>query len=260
MEMAKLVLFHKLLNENDRPALERWFYRYHVPEVMQQSPWMVRYSLFRPVPPPPGAEAFNIFNYRVHENWALDPGFRRPPRGTLSMTKEPGNNSVEGAGIQVPAAPTEDFMGWDASFDDHSILRWVCMFRYPEGVSQEEGDDWYINTHAPEVMQQKGLTRFFSYKACPQSGLLVPHRPKDDKSDIKNKNTQKVYHRLTEMWYENNDAWVESNITNPPKYTKPDWAKYDKFPFLEPGVDFASTFLLERPEAVYTQSASPIIG
>jgi hypothetical protein len=26
------------------------------------------------------------------------------------------------------------------------------------------------------------------------------------------------------------------------------WAKYDKYPFLEPDVDFVSTFLLERPE------------
>lgn len=258
--MAKLVLFHKLLDENERPALERWFYRYHVPEVLQQSPWMVKYQLFRPVPPPPGAESLNVFGYRVHENWAFDPGFRRPPRGALSMTKEPGNHCIEGAGIQVPAAPTEDFMGWEASFDDHTILRWLYMISYPEGVSQEEGDEWFINVHAPEVMKQPKLTRFLSYKACPQAGLLTPHRPRADKADVSNKKTQKVYHRLVELWYENNDGWVESNITNPPTYTAPPWAKYDKYPFFEPGVDFACTFLLERPEEVYTQTSRPIIG
>jgi len=259
MEMAKMVLFHKLLNENDRPILERWFNKYHVPEVMQQTPWMVRYALFRPVPPPPGAEDMNVFNFRVHENWALDPGFRRPPGGTLSMTPEPGDHSVEGIGIQVPGAPTEDFCGWESCIDDHPILRWVCMFSYPEGVSQEEGDDWYINVHAPEVMQQKGLTRFFSYKACPRDGMLVPHRPRADGADMKDASTRKVYHRLSELWYENNNGWVESNITDPPHYTKPPWGGYDKYPFFEPGVDFACTFLLERPEAVYTQSSAPIV-
>ena len=259
MEMAKLVLFHKLLKKKEFPRMERWFQRYHVPEVMQQTPWMVRYAMFRPVPfLPKEAEAFNIYNFRVHENWALGPDLRRPPRGALSMSREPVEEVIEGAGIQVPAVPTEDFME-AFSFEEHPILRWVCMFRYPEGVSVEEGDDWYLNVHAPEVMKQNGLNRFLSYKGYPQTGMLVPHKPRADGSDVRNRNTQKVYHRLSELWYEDTDGWLESVIKNPPSYTRPPWAVWDQYPFLEPGVDFASTFLLEKPEAVYTQSASPII-
>jgi len=44
-------------------------------------------------------------------------------------------------------------------------------------------------------------------------------------------------------------------IDSPPKYTKPPWAKYDKYPFLEPYVDFASTFLTERPDIDYLKEA-----
>jgi hypothetical protein len=49
------------------------------------------------------------------------------------------------------------------------------------------------------------------------------------------------------MWYENYDGWRKSVIDSTPKYTKPPWAKYDKYPFFEPYVDFVNTFILERP-------------
>ncbi len=262
MELTKMVLFHNLSDEDDRPMLERWFYRYHVPEVMQQTPWMIRYCMFRPVPPPKGAEAFNYMNYRVHENWTLDKELRRPPRGALAMTDEPGNQSVTGAGILVPGAPTEDFLGDDWSVDQHSIVRWLLMMRYPEGIDERAVDDWYINVHAPEVMKQPGLIRFFSYKGIAMEGNLTPHKKKHGDVDFKKKENdkpKKKYHRLTELWYENNSGWIESVIKNPPAYTAPPWGGYDKYPFFEPGVDLATTFILERPECVYTQNSSPII-
>ena len=70
--------------------------------------------------------------------------------------------------VNVPPVPTEDFLGGTASLDDRTIFRWVTVFRYPEGVGVEEGDDWYINVHASEVMRQPGLTRFFSYRVLPR--------------------------------------------------------------------------------------------
>jgi hypothetical protein len=55
------------------------------------------------------------------------------------------------------------------------------------------------------------------------------------------------WHRISEQWYENSNGWVDSVITSPPEYTAPPWAIYRRYPFMEPGVDFASTFILERP-------------
>ena len=66
--MIKTIILHHLLDMNDLPAAERWFYRYHIPEVMRNFPIMTRYVSYRAVPPPPGAEKFGYFNYKVHEN------------------------------------------------------------------------------------------------------------------------------------------------------------------------------------------------
>ena len=64
--MIKTIILHHLLDMNDLPAAERWFYRYHIPEVLRNRP--VSYLSYRAVPPPPGAEAFGCFNYKIHEN------------------------------------------------------------------------------------------------------------------------------------------------------------------------------------------------
>lgn len=254
MEMSKLLIIHELNNENDRPALERWFNRYHAPEVMTQAPWTVRYVMFRPVPCPPGAEDFGYYGYRVHESWVPDRSLRRGERGLLAMTQQPG--ACDAIIVNMPAQPTEDFFGGDSTYDDHTILRWVTAIRYPEGVSVEEGEDWYLNVHAKEIMQQPHLTRFFSTKVYEnQEGTLLPQG--DDFHD----HTPMFYtqwHRVSELWYECADDWRESVVINPPSYTKPPWATFDKFPFVRPGKEFISTFLLEAPERDFLREVAPL--
>ncbi len=236
--MIKTVILHHLLDMSDLPAAERWFYRYHVPEVLRNQP--VSYVSYRAVPPPPGAEAFGYFNYKVHEN--VNRGEAEKPLGLTGMTKEVVPLRV--IMVNVPATPTDDFLGKGASFEERTILRWLIAFRYPKGVSVEEGDDWYLNVHAKEAMQQPGITRFFSYRVIAPPEVMdkvVPaflHPRSEVSSD---------WHRVTEQWYENSNGWVESNFTSPPRYTAPPWATHGRYPFLEPGLDFASTFILERP-------------
>jgi len=242
MEMSKLLIIHRLNSENDRPALERWFQRYHVPEVLTQSPWTVKYLLYRVVPPPPGGEDFGFYNYRVHENWVMDKSLRRGEKGLLEMTKQPG--ACDAIVVNMPAEPTEDFLGGNSCIDDHTILRWITVFRYPEGVSIEEGEDWYLNTHVPQVMKQPGLTRFFSTKAYSTDNRPLPQSDFVDHNDL----FLKQWHRVTEMWYENNNGWVESILENPPHYDKPPWAMNGSYPFLKTGSEFISTFILERPD------------
>lgn len=58
----------------------------------------------------------------------------------------------------------------------------------------------------------------------------------------------KKWHRVTELWYENNNGWVASVVKNPPSYTRPGWATHEGFPFLVPGEEFISTFILEHPD------------
>jgi hypothetical protein len=236
--MIKTIIFHHLLDMNDLPAAERWFYRYHIPEVMRNRP--VSYVSFRAVPPPPGAEEYGYFNYKIHEN--VSGGDKEAPLALTAMTPEVVPLRV--IMVNVPPAPTEDFKGAGLSIDDTTVLRWVTVFRYPEGVSVEEGDDWYLNIHAPEVLQQNGLNRFFSYRILPSP---VPVRKGASTFLHPRSQVSSDWHRVSELWYENADGWVGSVVTALPAYTKPAWARYDRYPFLEPGVDFAGTFILERP-------------
>ena len=236
--MIKSFIFHHLPDMNDLPAAERWFYRYHIPEVMRNRP--VSYVSYRAVPTPPGAEDYGSFNYKLHEN--VMRGEQEAPLALLSMTPEVVPLRV--IMVNVPVAPTEDFAGGDRSLDDKTILRWVMVFRYPEGVSVEQGDDWYVNVHAPQVLRQPGLTRFFSYKVIPS-----PVSVRKGASTFLHPRSQVTsnWHRVSEQWYENANGWVESVITSPPAYAKPTWATHDHYPFLAPGIDFAGIFILERP-------------
>lgn len=256
--MAKMLIVHHLPDCNDLPALERWFWKYHCPEVLQQAPWMSRYVMYRAVSAPPGAEAYGYYNYRVHENWVYSSQERRGSNGCLSMTPQPAPMQVIVA--HIPAEPTDDFLGADMRYGEKTILRWVTVFRYPEEISPEEGDEWYLNVHVPQVMKQPGLIRFFSHKAIHsnQQRSPLPHSTKlkpffTDSGPL----FFKRWHRVSELWYEDSKGWFESIIKSPPCYTKPAWAKQEKYPFLVPGNEFISTFLLERPDQDMLRNYEP---
>jgi hypothetical protein len=246
--MIRTIIFHHLLDLNDLPAAERWFYRYHIPEVLRSRP--LSYLSYRAVPPPPGAEDYGLFNYKIHENVHAPEGETKLAH--LSMTPEVVPLRV--IMVNVPVAPTEDFLGSDLALDDKTILRWITVFRYPEGVSVEKGDNWYINVHAPHVMRQPGLTRFFSYRVLPSA---VPVRKGASKFLHPGSEVSSNWHRVSEMWFENSNGWVESIIKSPPGYSKPVWATHDDYPFFEPGVDFVSMFILERPTDDWVREITP---
>jgi hypothetical protein len=210
----------------------------------------VSYVSYRAVPVPPGAEDYGCFNYKIHENVSMGEG--EAPLALTAMTPEVVPLRVIMA--NVPVAPTEDFKGSGLSLDDKTILRWVTVFRYPEGVGVEEGDDWYVNVHAPEVALQPGLTRFFSYRVLPSQ---VPVRKGVSTFLHPRSSVSSGWHRVSELWYENGNGWVESIITSPPAYTKPSWAERDTYPFFEPEVDFAGMFILERPSDDWLRVVPP---
>jgi hypothetical protein len=145
-------------------------------------------------------------------------------------------------------------MGSEVTPDEKTILRWLIIFKYPDGVPVDEGEDWYLNIHTKEVMQQPGLTRFFSTRTIPLAGPLpgwrAPATPQP---------ASPAWYRVSEQWYENFAGWRKSVIEAPPKYTKPPWAKYNKYPFLEPYVDFVSTFLLEQPTQDWLRDSTPYV-
>ena len=247
--MARTLIFHHLPDLNDLPAAERWNHRYHVPEVMRGRP--IGYVSYQAVPPPPGAEAFGLFNYKMHESISRDDG--ELPLGRTALTKEVVPLDV--VMVNTALAPTDDLLGADLTLDAGTVLRWVTVFRYPDGVGVEEGDDWYLRTHIPEVRRQPGLTRCFSHTIAPflmQAGqqIRLPFLHPDTTFSSN-------WHRVTELWYEDGRGWARSVLEEPPDYTPPPWATAGRYPFLEPGRDFRSIFLLERPTHDWLREIAP---
>ena len=267
--MEKVVIFHNLADENMRPAMERWFRRAHVPDVLTQYPWMVRYLLYRPVPPPEGAWKEGLCTYRIHENWAYDHSFRPSGRGHIRMIPEPFTRPIVGGGaIPIPADPTEDFLGGNWSYEEHAFVRWILAYRYPEGVDPEECDRFFLEVQAPEIMKMPGLIRFFSHKAIKYTGSPLPiplddnikEEDLDDEARARRKNRMRPWHRLSELWFECNDDWTNAVIKNPPHFTKPEWATSDTFPFLKPGAnhELMHSFILETPDCDFTKTCQPL--
>jgi len=235
---------------DDIAEMERWYYGSHSSEISRRyGPWLQRHESYVALNAPEDAREYGFYNWRVTESY-----WREVPeagaKGAYCFTPAPVWNPI--STCAVPAQPTEDFLGWDRFATEGACIRWYMMFRYPLGVRLDEGEDWYLNVHAPEVMKQPGLRRFFSFKAVkppvPLPGMWHPDAtPPDDMLMVQ-------WDRVTELWYDSFAAWRNAVIDNPPQYTLPEWATdpfyphtTDRFPFFKPGVDFASTFLLERP-------------
>jgi hypothetical protein len=118
------------------------------------------------------------------------------------------------AGVtMVPAMPTEDFLGREPTPEERHILRWYCLIKYPDGVSLDEGERWYLNVHSQEIKQQTGLLRYVSHRTIVDPPIDTP------------------WHRLVELWYEDFAAWRKAVIDAPPHYTPPPWTKQE--PFME---------------------------
>ena len=240
--MIRSIVIHDI-PINNIAAMERWYFRDHAAEIVRRyGPWLTRHESYLPVFVPPEAKAYGFYNWRVTEGWWREIP-EAGPKGTFSFTVPPVWPKV--ATCFIPAQPTEDFMGSELQPHEKNVLRWYVLLKYPDGVSREEGEDWFLNVHAKEVIKQSGLYRFFSYQVIKEP-ISLPGTWAPDKTPPPDM-IMSSWDRVCELWYETFDDWRQSVIKSPPKYTKPSWAKYDKYPFLEPYVDFISSFILERP-------------
>jgi hypothetical protein len=269
---VKLVCLNNIKSMNYLPLLDRWYQRFHMPETFSYfGPWIANYANFRVVPycpvapfmPEDGAR-IGYYNYRLAEITFRKDNLIDNSRGHTAMTyplevleglmgftpdnltpysaswpgKPGGPNPT--AHCYIPARPTEDFTGQDLATDGKTVMRWYMMHKYPEGVSVEEGEKWFLEVHAREVMKQPGLIRFFSARAVDMPDWYM--------KQVSPNGRQYPFQRVTELWYENFAGWRKSVIDSPPTYTKPAWATSDRYPFFAPYVDLVSTFLLQQPD------------
>lgn len=239
--MLKSVVMHDI-SMNHIAAMERWYYRDHAPEINRRfGPWLTRHDSYLPVDVPADVRGADYFNWRVTEGY-----WRELPltgaRGNFTFTTPPAWPRV--AASFFPAQPTDDYCGGQLQPQQRQVLRWYQLLRYPEGQDLQLAERWY-QQQAAELTRMPGVYRAFSTRALsehqalpgewsdtarPPAGSLLPH-----------------WHRLSELWFESFDDWREFMRAAAKSITRPTWGGADAYPFLTPGTELVSTFLLERP-------------
>lgn len=234
-------VFVGFLNGINEIEAERWYFRLHSKEVVRFfGPWLRRYESYRAYEPPPEARRFGAVGGRMTELWYASvedfieakPNSRPYTFAPWFATAPP--HAITAGVTMVPAMPTEDFLGKEPTPEERHILRWYCLIKYPDGVSLEEGERWYLNVHSQEVKHQTGLLRYVSHRTIADPPINTP------------------WHRLVELWYEDFAAWRKAVIDSPPHYTPPPWGKQ------EPFVDMVCNFLRYKPDVDFLKD-NPLI-
>ncbi len=248
--MLKSVVVHDI-PMNAIAAMERWYWRDHAPEINRRfGPWLLRHDSYLPVDAPADARGHGHYNWRVTEGY-----WREMPlpgaHGALAFTVPPVWPRVATGFFEAQA--TEDFLGAGRQPGAPAALRWYCLTHYPEGVGVRDGERWFIDVHAPQLARFGGPVRAFSTLASRDSPALPGEWP--PQAAPPRDSVLSHWHRLTELWFETFDQWRVFVDSVAPRFTPPPWAKRARYPFLECGRDFVSSFLLERPADEFARDA-----
>lgn len=248
--MLKSVVVHDI-PMGQVAAMERWYWRDHAPEINRRfGPWLARHESFLPVDTPADARAFGYFNWRVTEG-----SWRELPlpgsRGNLAFTRPPVWPRV--ATGFFAAQPTEDFHGGGLQPAERPVLRWYCLHRWPDGVAERDGEAWFLDVHAQELGRAGGPYRAFSTRAHREPLPLPGEWPAG--SAPPRDSVLHDWHRLTELWFETFEDWRQWLAEGAASLTPPPWARERSYPFVKSGVEFVSSFLLERPTDEFLRDA-----
>jgi hypothetical protein len=257
--MVKEIAMGVFTNAPNQAELDRYYLGYHGPEVVQFSgPWLRRYQLWLPYDPPKEAvDRFNAVKGRYAELWfgSEEEYLDRPAHGPMSKATFQSVGENKQTVVMVTAKPTEEFYDPDPFAKETPVFRWVQIIRYPDGVSAEEGEKWFLNVHAKEALKQPGLMKFVSYRILTEisekmnqlmskymsipplnagAGTGAPGGAAPSTGDMPK---MKTWVRVNEYWYKDADAWRKAVLDSPPKYTTPSWG--GTYPFVE----MISTFI-----------------
>ncbi len=123
------------------------------------------------------------------------------------------------------------------------MIRWIYVFRYPDGVPVEEGERWYLGTHTQEAKHMTGLVRYVTWRLDEAPSWVA----EEQRLSRLNK-----WHRMTELAFSDWEAFREGAILHPPKWTPP--------PYGEPGFISETIFIGDRPEYDLLREVPDVAG
>ena len=90
------------------------------------------------------------------------------------------------------------------------MLRWVFLLRYPDGVSQEDGERWYLGIHTQEAKRLLGLRRYRTWRA--KKAVVAPPWTTVERLNR--------WDRVTELGFDSWQAWHDAAVTHVPEYIR----------------------------------------
>lgn len=262
VEIRRSIIMNCVRDDSDLPEAYRWLYKNHVADSISQfAPYVTKYATYRALPIPPDGKDFGTYNWIMTEHyWLVNPfenAASNMPRGLafteywperfMEITNQPPHSALrerKWVGTKdgyhpivfafLPLFWEVDLKGSQRTIEDGANFRWQIVIKYPEGVSTEEGDDWFLNQLAPQIAAMPEVNRFLSSKV------------------LDNPRTS-PFHRVAEIWFDSSREWHKVMVENKAQFAKPSWATYHEFPYLEPYNDITGIFLMDRPESDHLQ-------
>ena len=257
LKLKRSYLILNLTDQNDLPAMDRWLFKEHaIDTVSINGSILSGYATYRALPIPRGGEQYGAYNWRMTEHhWMTDPfslgselsqgtGYTEVwPQNYNRMIGNPekSDKRADWSAQDNPNAHSPAFVFTNRRIDDDikgngqitsndgPFFRFVFAMKYPDGVSEEEGEKWFYDSFIPAMKNQKDLLRGFSYKAIEPK--VTP------------------FTRVVELWYRDSKAWQKNWVDGTPGITAPSWASgKTNGMYLTPYKDMVSIFLEESPE------------
>lgn len=259
---VRSLIFVDLAHEDYRIQLENWLYRYHVPDSISQfGPYVSKYAFYQALPVPPEGERFGTVRMQMTEHyWLANPNDIREfihhkalteyfPQDVLVWQNNlpdksrlhdedvnlEGDDARSAKGNEalgtvpfvfafVPVWWEDDLKGEGRTVEDGPNYRWQFVVRYPDGVSNDEGDRWLKEEFLPAFTEQETVTR------CLSSRILKEVNHCD-------------FDRIVEMWFPCQTAWSQTVHRAAQRVKKPLWAEAEDFPFFKKSYGITGIFL-----------------
>ncbi|MDI6857377.1 MAG: hypothetical protein QME71_03570 [Dehalococcoidia bacterium] len=112
------------------------------------------------------------------------------------------------------------------------MIRFMYLFNYADGMSKEEGEDWYLTQHVPAIKELPGVVRFRSWKQW-DAGIPFPSAGAPTPFD--------QFVRRTEVCFDDHEQGIAAILANSKLWTPA--------PERAPGFrEIECMFLTEEPE------------
>ena len=187
---------------------EKWYLNVHTQEV-KQAHGIKGYYTWRILDVPERPTQF----VRLTELWwdSIDSWRSAQPELAKLMSPAPwggvGLASLVCEPVCVDVKPDVDIMKHTSPTPADEILRFVWVFRYPDGISVEEGEKWYLDVHVQENKHVPNLKEYYTWKV-----KEIPERPVQ-------------YVRLTELWWDSLDIWRQAQAERAKLLTPAPWGE-----------------------------------